>query len=472
MVKVSFYGAAGEVTGSTHLITLWDGYRILLDCGMFQGSDEEIDAMNERWGFDPKKIDCVILSHAHIDHCGRIPKLVKNGFTGNIYCTPATRNLALIMLLDSAKIQEADAEFERKWSKKKGKNLIIHEPLYRTEDVYIAVSQMISIDYNRKYKIRDRVFLEFRDAGHILGSASVNLRIQLPDGSYKNIGFTGDIGRPDRPILKNPAPMIPADILISESTYGSRKHESKTEEKDKLLGIIHHTCIEKKGKLLIPAFSLGRTQEIVYMLNKLNFDGELPKIPVYVDSPLSVNATRIFRMHPECYDEKTKEFITFDPDPFGFNGLTYITDVNLSKALNHKKGPAIIISSSGMANAGRIRHHIYNHIEKKSTTVLIAGYCAPGTLGHSLKSGAKEVTIFGDIKKVKANIEIMDSFSAHADQDEMLNFLKNHQNSTEMTFLVHGNNENRLAFKILLEKNGFQNVKNPNFGDEYQLFNL
>jgi metallo-beta-lactamase family protein len=469
MVNISFYGAAGDVTGSAHMITLWDEFRFLLDCGMFQGNEEESDSMNQKWGFDPTIVDAVVLSHAHIDHCGRLPKLVKDGFKGNIYCTPATRNLALIMLLDSAKIQQYDAEFDAKWSKKKGKTLY-KSPLYDTEDVYRTVSQMVSIDYERPYRIHPAVELVFKDAGHILGSASVNLKVRLPDGSDKRIGFTGDIGRPDRPILKDPVLMFPADILISESTYGGKKHPAKTVEHDKLLEIIENTCVRNKGKLLIPAFSLGRTQEIVYLLNKMHYEDQLPDIPVYVDSPLSVNATRIFRMHPECYDAATKELVTFDPDPFGFNGLSYITDVEKSKSLNTKDEPCVIISSSGMANAGRIRHHIFNNIEKPRNTILIAGYCAPGTLGQILKSDPEWITLFGEKLKVRARVETMDSFSAHGDEDEMLHFLSNHKGSAEQVFLVHGNDESRMAFKTLLGDNGFSSVVLPKFGQSFDLF--
>jgi len=469
MVDLSFYGAAGDVTGSAHLITLWDGFRFLLDCGLFQGSEDEAEAMNSHWGFDPMQVDAVVLSHAHIDHCGRLPKLVKDGFRGNIYCTHATRSLALIMLLDSAKIQEYDAEFDAKWSKKKGKN-VYRAPLYNTEDVYQAVAQMVSIDYERSYKIHPDVKLVFKDAGHILGSASINLELKLPDGSEKRIAFTGDIGRPDRPILKDPVSMTPADIVITESTYGGRKHPAKTVEHDKLLDIIFRTCVLEKGKLLIPAFSLGRTQEIVYLLNKMHHEDKLPSIPVFVDSPLSVNATRIFRMHPECYDASTKEFVTFDPDPFGFNGLTYITDVTLSKSLNSRHEPCVIISSSGMANAGRIRHHIANNIESSKNTILIAGYCAPGTLGHILKSGPEWITLFGEKLRVRAQIETMDSFSAHGDEDEMLSFLSNQKPSAEKIFLVHGNDESRDAFKNLLQENGFENIVLPTFGETFTLF--
>jgi metallo-beta-lactamase family protein len=471
MVSISFYGAAGEVTGSAHLITLWDGFKILLDCGLFQGDEQESSSLNRKWHFDPERIDCVVLSHAHIDHCGRLPKLVRDGFSGNIYCTPATRNLALVMLLDSAKIQQADAEFEMKWFKKKGKKQHIQEPLYDTQDVYRTVSQMVSIDYERRYRLHPNVELILRDAGHILGSASVNLAIKLPDGSIKTLGFTGDIGRPDRPILRDPAPMIPAEILITESTYGAKLHESKASEYDKLLHIIEDTCVKNEGKLLIPAFSLGRTQEIVYMLNKMHFEDQLPDIPVYVDSPLSVNATRIFRMHPECYDENAREFVSFDNDPFGFNGLTYITDVELSKGLNHRKGPCIIISSSGMASAGRIRHHIFNNIEQKRNTILIAGYCSPGTLGHILKQKIDELTLFGEKLQVRARIETMDSFSAHGDREEMLQFLSNHKTVADQVFLVHGNSENREQFKILLDENGFKGVIIPKFGQSFDLFN-
>jgi len=467
-MNIKFCGAAGGVTGSAHLIELDSGYKILLDCGLFQGNPRKSFDENRNWHFDPLEIDCLILSHAHIDHCGRLPRLVRDGYDGNIYATPATRSLALIMLLDSAKIQEYDAEYERKVSKSRGQPFEDIEPLYTTDDVYKALSQFITVNYERWFKVNDRVSFLLRDAGHILGSASVTLKIQ-EDGKETLIGFTGDIGRPLRPIIRDPAIMPEVDYLICESTYGGRLHESAPSEYGHLLQIIKHTCQHKKGKLIIPAFSLGRTQEIVYMMDRMATEGKLPKVKVFVDSPLSVNATRIFRLHPECYDDSLVEYIEFDPDPFGFNGLKYVTDVEESKAINYSKEPCVIISASGMVNAGRIRHHIANNMENKNNTILMVGYCAPGTTGHEIRNGATELKFFGETKQMRAEVEIMDSFSAHADQIEMLSFIQNQKQSAKKIFLVHGSEDARNDFKIKLSEEGFQEVILPDLGESFAL---
>lgn len=460
-MKISFHGAVREVTGSCHMVELNSGFKFLLDCGLFQGSEEESSKQNREWSFDPASIDAVIMSHAHIDHIGRLPKLVKDGFDGFVYSTPATRSLALIMLLDSAKIQEYDAEYE---SRKTGKKV---EPLYNTDDVYETLSRFITIGYNRWYRVNQQIAFYFTDAGHILGSASVSLKIH-EEGREKMIGFTGDVGRPDRPILRNPQPMPQVELLICESTYGNRKHEPSIDQGKKLKGIIQKTCVENKGRLIIPAFSLGRTQEIVFLLDKMENEGELPKIPVYVDSPLSVNATRIFRLHPECYDQKLIDYIEFDPDPFGFNGLNYITSVDESKGINKQEGPCIIISSSGMANAGRVRHHIANNVTDPKNTILIVGYCAPGTTGAHLRSQPKSVTLFGQKHNIRASIEVMDSFSAHADLDELLEFLDHQKKKLRKIFLVHGNESVKKDFSRTLIDEGFINVIIPEEGKEYE----
>jgi len=460
-MKISFHGAVSEVTGSAHLIQLDSGFRVLLDCGLFQGREEEVSKQNREWGFDPASIDCVIMSHAHIDHIGRLPKLVKDGFDGVVYSTPATRSLALIMLLDSAKIQQYDSEYE---GRKTGVEV---EPLYDTDDVYETLSRFITVSYDRWHRINQQLAFLFTDAGHILGSAAITLKIH-EEGREKVIGFTGDIGRPERPILRDPQPMPQVELLICESTYGNRRHEVGRDQYQKLHSVIQKTCVKNKGRLIIPAFSLGRTQEIVFLLDKMENAGELPKIPVYVDSPLSVNATRIFRLHPECYDQKLKDYIEFDPDPFGFNGLNYITAVDESKAINNHRGPCIIISSSGMANAGRVRHHIANNISDDRNTILIVGYCAPGTTGAYLRSQPETVTLFGETKNIRASIEIMDSFSAHADVDEMLTFLDHQKKKLRKMFLVHGNEEAKEAFSKTLVDEGFINVIIPVEGKEYK----
>ncbi len=470
-MQVQFCGAAQEVTGSCHLITLDNGFKILLDCGLYQGRNKDMVTFNENWYFSPADIDVMILSHAHIDHSGRIPKLVKDGFSGNICCTRATKSLSTIMLLDSAKIQERDAEFYNKRllkkKKRRNKKKKIRVPLYRTDDAILAISKLVGMDYEEWYDVNDNVSVLFRDAGHILGSASVTLKI-TENGKTTMFGFTGDIGRPDRPILKDPKPMHQVDYLICESTYGGKDHEAKPAESEKFLNIIKNTCIEKKGKLIIPAFSIGRTQEIVYMLDQMETAGKLPKIPIYVDSPLAVNATQIFASHPECYDKQLSNYMLKDPNPFGFNSLHYIREVSLSKQLNEVTEPCIIISASGMMNAGRVRHHLANSIEDEKNTLLIVGYCSPDTAGGMLRAGIESIKLFGEWKMVNAEIEIMDSFSAHADRGEIVDFIKN-QKKLKKLFLVHGEIERQTSFKTYLFDNGFKKVEIPSLGETVDL---
>jgi len=422
---------------------------------------------NESWLFDPATIDCMILSHAHIDHSGRIPKLIKDGFKGCIHCTHATRSLCAIMLLDSAKIQERDADYyNKKLKKKKKSKKKPREPLYTSYDAAVAMKVFQSYAYDRWFRISDEVEVFFRDAGHILGSASVTLRIRERSGRMTMLGFTGDIGRPDRPILRDPLPMPEVDYLICESTYGDKDHVAKPGEEEKFLRIIKETCLVKRGKLIIPAFSIGRTQEIVYMLDQMESAGVLPKLPVYVDSPLAVNATTVFGAHPECYDNDLHEYMLTDDNPFGFNDLIYVRDVALSKQLNHSHEPCIIISSSGMMNAGRVRHHLSNSIENKKNTFLIVGFCAPDTPGGMLINGIQSIKLYGQVKMVKADIEIMNSFSAHADRNEMLQFIDNQKKGLKKLFLVHGEKDRQEKFKTLLNENGFKKVIIPKLGQE------
>ena len=466
-MTIKFCGAAREVTGSAHLVTLDSGYRILLDCGLYQGRNEDMKQFNESWLFDPATIDCMILSHAHIDHSGRIPKLIKDGFKGCIHCTHATRSLCAIMLLDSAKIQERDADYyNKKLKKKKKSKKKPREPLYTSYDAAVAMKVFQSYAYDRWFRISDEVEVFFRDAGHILGSASVTLRIRERSGRMTMLGFTGDIGRPDRPILRDPLPMPEVDYLICESTYGDKDHVAKPGEEEKFLRIIKETCLVKRGKLIIPAFSIGRTQEIVYMLDQMESAGVLPKLPVYVDSPLAVNATTVFGAHPECYDNDLHEYMLTDDNPFGFNDLIYVRDVALSKQLNHSHEPCIIISSSGMMNAGRVRHHLSNSIENKKNTFLIVGFCAPDTPGGMLINGIQSIKLYGQVKMVKADIEIMNSFSAHADRNEMLQFIDNQKKGLKKLFLVHGEKDRQEKFKTLLNENGFKKVIIPKLGQE------
>ncbi len=461
-MKIKFCGAARKVTGSAHLITLDNGYKILLDCGLYQGRDKELKDFNSSWPFDPKEIDCLILSHAHIDHAGRIPKLVRDGFKGKIYSTHATRSLCALMLLDSARIQERENAYKNK------KRKVKKEPLYTTTDAKMAMNLFETSGYESWVRIKKGIRVLFRDSGHILGSANVTISIREKGKRKKTIGFTGDIGRPNRPILRDPIPMPQVDYLISESTYGDKEHDAPPNEHQRFLEIIQKTCIEQKGKLLIPAFSVGRTQEIVYMLDQMHTAGLLPKIPVYVDSPLSVNTTKVFGAHPECYDEDLSEYLLMDDNPFGFNDLNYIHKRDDSKELNASDEPSIIIASSGMINAGRIKHHVFHNIVKPECTVLIVGYCSPRTPGGALRAGKKKLRLFGQEREVKARIELMDSFSAHADRLEMADFLKN-QKKLKKLFLVHGDYDTQLAFSAFLEKYGIGPVVIPDLYQEIEL---
>lgn len=465
-MKVKFCGAAGVVTGSSHLLELKSGYKILLDCGLYQGRDEDFSKFNEEWLYDPSEIDCMILSHAHIDHGGRIPKLVKDGYEGDIICTSATRDLSAIMLIDSGFIHEQEAAFNRK-KKIKGAPT---EPLYTVEDARDSMTQFIGISYNRWFKINDEVSVLFKDAGHILGSASVTLKIKDDEYHDTYFGFSGDIGRPDRPILKDPQAMPELDYLICESTYGGREHSGQPQDEQALLDVIKNTCVEKKGKLIIPAFSVGRTQEIVYMLDKLETAGKLPNIKVYVDSPLAINATEIFVMHPECYDKELTRFMSIDPTPFGFKNLHTTRSAEESKKLNDLDEPCIIISASGMMQAGRIKHHLLNNIDDDKNTILVVGFCSPGTLGAYIRTKPEKVKIYGTEKEVKADIQIMDSFSAHADQSEILEFLnKLNKKKLKKIFLVHGDPKRQELLKEAILEDNFKDVFIPKLGETVKL---
>lgn len=469
-MTIKFCGAARHVTGSCHLVTLENGFTILLDCGLYQGRHREMEDFNRTWLFDPADVDVMVLSHAHIDHTGRIPKLVKDGFRGKIFSTHATRSLCAIMLLDSAFIQERDAEYfnKRELRKPKEKRQPLREPLYDTKDIPATMDRFVGMPYDTWFPIGRGVEVQFRDAGHILGSAGVVLRFE-EHGRTRKLGFSGDIGRPNRPILRDPQPLPPCDYLICESTYGAKEHEAPPAESDKLLEIIKETCVRRRGKLIIPAFSVGRTQEIVYMLDQMETAGKLPKIPVYVDSPLAVNATEIFGVHPECFDNQLNEYLLIDDNPFGFKELTYVRQVEVSKSLNDNKEPMIIISSSGMATAGRVRHHIYNSVTNPKNGLLIVGYCAPGTLGAQLRDGREQVKMFGEELPVKAKVYVMDSFSAHADRTEIADYVHNQRDRVKQIFLVHGEIERQEALRDYLGDRGFKQVAIPELGETVKL---
>lgn len=464
---LSFHGASRTVTGSKHLIRLKSGRTILLDCGLFQGHGPETIGLNRHFGFDPRKVDFLLLSHAHIDHSGNIPHLVKQGFKGKIYCTSATRDLCAIMLADAAHIQEYDAQYINSKRRASGREEI--KPLYTIDDVHKAMELFYTVPFNHSCKIADEIEFTFYHSGHILGAAGIFLT--LYEGNQRSrLFFTGDIGRPTDKILKAPAPFPQCDYLICESTYGDRLHDSTEKTEQQLLEIVKETCVDNKGKLIIPAFSLGRTQEIVYSLNNLSNARKLPPIQVYVDSPLSVNATAIMGAHHECFNDSMLASLRKDPSPFGFERLHYTQRVEDSIRLNDLNDPMIIISASGMAEAGRIKHHIKNNVEKSNCTILIVGYCTPGSLAGRLLNGAEEVSIFSKSYKVKARVEVMNSYSAHADYSEMLHYLACQQpEEVRKVFLVHGDYEAQLSWQEKLAKQGFRTIEIPELHSEYEL---
>lgn len=466
-MKIQFFGAAREVTGSKHLITTEDGKRILLDCGMFQGKGLETDAMNRDLGFDPATIDHIILSHAHIDHSGLIPYAYKLGFRGSVICTNATRDLCSIMLTDSAHIQELDVKWFNK--KRARQELPPVTPIYDQTDAEKCMELFIGVARDRRFYINDKINVKFTNTGHLLGGSVVNLEIH-ENGKKIHLAYTGDIGRPHNRILRAPDPFPQCDYLITESTYGDRLHPAEHDTANELLRVIKETCVERGGKLIIPSFAIGRTQEIVYMLDKFYNEGQLPKIDIYVDSPLAVNATDIYRLHPECMNADVKHTIAFDPDPFGFNGLHYIKNVEESKKLNDYKKPCVIISASGMMEAGRIKHHVANNIEDERNTILIVGYCTPSSLGARIQTGVKEISIFGEKHPIKAHIEKIESLSGHGDYNEMKEFLgcQNPQNIRK-TFLVHGEFQTQEFYAKELEKDGFHDIEIPGKGEIFEI---
>lgn len=465
-MKILFAGAAGEVTGSKHLLEFNDK-KVLLDCGMFQGHREEADEKNLHFKFDPKELDAVILSHAHIDHSGNLPLLVKQGFKGPIYCTHATRDLCNYMLMDSAYIQEREIE----WLKKKNK-LKDEQPLYTVEDAEKVLTMFYAVNYEQSFVVTDGMVASFYDAGHILGSAAVHMVVyDKAQDKHIKVAFSGDIGRKGLPILRDPVKLPESDILITETTYGNRLHAAISTIEDDLAAVVNQVAA-KGGKMIIPAFALERTQEVVYHLHLLRQKNKIPAIPIYVDSPLAGNVTEVFRSHIECYDKTTtQEFVENGNNPFGFNDLTYTRSVEESKALNEKSGPMIIISASGMCEHGRVLHHLKNHIEDPKNIVLIVGYQAENTLGRKLVDGEKQVNIFGDSYAVKASVYVMDAFSGHADRSDLLDYANNIPNLKKI-FLVHGEHTQLLAFKEALGANGFNDVYIPSYGEEVEIKDL
>ncbi len=460
------HGGAEEVTGSKHFVE-FGGETIMVDCGAFQGRRREAEEKNRNWTFDASQLSAAILTHAHFDHCGLIPLLPRKGFQENIYTTPASRDLASLVMMDSAHIQAKDLEYLRKRARKKGEPFD-KQPLYTEADVVDSLNYFVTISYHRPLYIADGVRVTFYDAGHILGSAMAYLELHR-NGQHLRIGFTGDLGRKGLPILRDPEILPPVDYLVLESTYGDRLHDPIEFAMDKLANIINRT-VKHGGKIIIPAFAIERTQELVYFIHLLHDQGRIPHIPVYVDSPMATSATSIFRVHQECYDEETRRaFIEHHKNPFGFEELHYIVSESESKALNDLKGPAIIISSSGMCEAGRILHHLKHNIQDWRNTILIVGFMAEHTLGRKIQEKHKEVRIFGDFYRLNARVETLHTFSAHADYQEILNYVRQlDYRRLKRIFLVHGEPPAQKHLQQLLEENGFR-TSIVRYGEKYTL---
>lgn len=444
-MKLTFYGAARTVTGSQHLVEV-NGTRILLDCGLYQGRRAEAYERNKNLPFDANTIDVMVLSHAHIDHSGNIPNLVNSGFDGDILCTHATRDLCATMLLDSGHIQERDVEYVNKKRARRGEALV--EPIYTQNEAAHSLNYFVGQGYNHPRTIAPGVTLTLIDAGHLLGSASVILDIEDREAKRDvRLVFSGDIGRAGLPIIRDPQYVDSADVLIMESTYGDRLHPPYEDDSKDMERIITET-VRRGGMILIPAFAVGRTQQLVYTLHQLALKGDIPDIPVYVDSPLAIDVTAVYRMHPECYDKELEQFILEEDlrDAFGFKRLTFTRTTEESKKLNFLQSSAVIIAASGMMEAGRILHHLKNHIEDPRTTVLVVGWQAENTLGRKLVEGEKEVRIFGETYQNRAHVEVLNGFSGHADHDELMAWVGAMGRKPRRTFLVHG--EEKPAFSL------------------------
>jgi metallo-beta-lactamase family protein len=466
-MKISFHGAARVVTGSKHLLHIHPGKKILLDCGMFQGMGKETVELNGHWGFEPREINHLIISHAHIDHIGLVPKLVKDGYPGKIYCTPATASLAKLLLLDSARIQEADAKYVNKQRDKQGREHIA--PLYTEEEAAAVFPLFETIAYNEHFKVDDQVELMFSDCGHIIGSAAVNLVVR-ENGKKIRLTFSGDVGRYRDMLLRSPQIFPQADFIILESTYGDKLHELVSVATDKIFNHIVETCLERKGKLVIPAFSLGRTQEILFMLNHLEEERRLPPLNYYVDSPLSISITDMVKKYPDYFNANVQDLLKKDKDVFSFKGLQYLDSVEESMGLNDSSEPCVIISSSGMAEAGRVRHHIAHTVEDSRNTILMTGYCEPMSLGGRLKALPDEVGIFGKRYQVRAQIAEISSLSAHGDYEELCQWLAcQNPSDVKKLFLVHGEYDVQQRFSEKLMRKGFADVHIPALHEEVGL---
>jgi metallo-beta-lactamase family protein len=460
-MRLTCWGAAGEVTGSMHLLEIGPK-RILLDCGLFQGRREEARRKNEAFPLDVADLDAVILSHAHIDHTGRLPLLIKKGFAGPIFCTSATRDLCSVMLPDSGFIQEKDFEFLQK----RGHDGLA-EPLYTAHDATRVVDSMMSLPYDRPLDVASGIRLTYTDAGHMLGSASVVLDIDAA-GAQRRLVFSGDVGRPGLPIIRDPRPPKgPADVLIVESTYANKIHESVREAQGMLAGYVNKVA-KRGGKIFIPAFAIERVQELIYELHQLARDGAIPKIPIYVDSPLAVNATDVFRLHPEAFD-LSERLVRETDDLFRFPLVKYVRSVDQSKALNSLRGPLVIIAASGMAENGRILHHLRNGIGDSKNLVLIVGFQANYTLGYHLQQGDKEVRIYGEMVPCRAEVATIGGYSGHADRNELKQWVQGLEQTPKRAFTVHGETEQLQAMVGLLKDLGVKQVDVPSLGQPFDV---
>jgi len=450
------WGAAEEVTGSKHFLK-YDDQLIQVDCGAFQGHREESERKNREWPFNPAEVDALILSHAHYDHSGLIPLMAKKEFKGNIYTTPASRDLASLIMMDSAHIQAKDLEFLKKRLRKKGE-IFNKEPLYGEDDVIQSLEQFITVSYDRPIFVSENIEVRLFDAGHILGAAIPVITVRK-NGQEMVVGLGGDLGRKGLPILRDPQPLPDLDYLVIESTYGHRQHDPISTATEKLADVVNRT-VNRGGKIIIPAFAIERTQELIYFLHLLNDTGKIPKLPIYVDSPMATNATAIFRVHQECYDEETRQaFLDHHKNPFGFNELRYITNVSESKELNALQEPALIISASGMCEAGRILHHLANNIENPRNTIVIVGFMAQDTLGRRIKEQHQQVKIFGETYDLRAEVVTLNTFSAHADEQDLIETVQQLDHKRlKGIFLVHGEPDAQGALAEKLQSNGFKST--------------
>lgn len=463
MIKITFTGAAGTVTGSRHLIET-DDHKILLDCGLYQGRRKDTYERNLKFPFDPASVNTLILSHSHIDHIGNVPNLVKMGFQGDIHCTLATADLVNIMLMDAAHIQENDIHFVNKIRAKHKQPPV--EPLYTREDIPPVIELLQGHGYNRYFNL-DGSRAIFKDAGHIIGSASTIIEFK-DNGRTLKLCYTGDLGRPNLPIIRDPAPVTDADVLIIESTYGNRLHQNIEQAAERLASIINETA-KRGGKIIVPSFALERTQELIYTLHVLRLEKKIPEIPIYIDSPLAINATNIFRLHSEAFDAETNKMLQTVDDPFGFSHLHYTRTSEESKMINAIASPVMIIAGSGMAESGRILHHLINNIENPLNTILIVGWQSENTLGRKIQDKYPQVPIFGELYNLKCQVEVMDEFSAHADRNDLINWITQGKTSWQKVFLVHGEPDASSALAQALREKGLREVIVPKLGESFEI---